>query len=129
MLALLLYQLLQKGYSSMITTIIEEEDTGKQMNKVVTTLQLAQTTIQVQQTQYSNTKLELENNPASKTNSLNLSSCKTRVKSNENKATTTSSTTNMFQGAFCRDLAVVGNLLSQVGFNRQLPVKYEALRC
>ncbi|GAB2302264.1 hypothetical protein Dimus_036279 [Dionaea muscipula] len=34
-----------------------------------------------------------------------------------------------FQGVFCRDLAVVGNLLSQTGFNRPLPVKYEALSC
>ncbi|KAH0978170.1 hypothetical protein GBA52_027889 [Prunus armeniaca] len=34
-----------------------------------------------------------------------------------------------FQGVFCRDIAVVGNLLSQVGFNRPITVKYEALSC
>ncbi|KAK8718148.1 hypothetical protein V6N13_045393 [Hibiscus sabdariffa] len=129
MSALLLYRLLQKGYSSMMTTIIEEEAADKQRKKATAALQAAQAAIQVQQTQYSNTKPEPETNPASTTNSSNVSSCKTRVKSNENKAATTSSNTNVFQGVFCRDLAVVGNLLSQVGFNRPLPVKYEALSC
>ncbi|KAK8975150.1 hypothetical protein V6N11_058197 [Hibiscus sabdariffa] len=129
MSALLLYRLLQKGYSSMMTTIIEEEAADKQRKKATAALQAAQAAIQVQQTQYSNTKQEPETNPASTTNSSNVSSCKTRVKSSENKAATTSSNTNVFQGVFCRDLAVVGNLLSQVGFNRPLPVKYEALSC
>ncbi|EPS60430.1 hypothetical protein M569_14373, partial [Genlisea aurea] len=37
---------------------------------------------------------------------------------------------SVFQGIFCRDLAVVGNLLSQAGgFNRSIPLKYEALSC
>lgn len=36
---------------------------------------------------------------------------------------------NTFQGVFCRDLAVVGNLLSQTGFNRPIQVKYEGLSC
>ncbi|KAK9018407.1 hypothetical protein V6N11_001383 [Hibiscus sabdariffa] len=89
---------------SMMTTIIEEEVADKQRKKVVATLQAVQTTIQVHQIQYSNTKPEPETNAASKTNSSNVSSCKTRVKSNENKATKTSSNTNVFQGAFCRDL-------------------------
>ncbi|KAK8517512.1 hypothetical protein V6N13_127680 [Hibiscus sabdariffa] len=118
----------------MMITIIEEEeeeeeDVDKQRKKAVTTLQVAHTTIQVQQTQYSNTKPKHEINPASKTNSSNVSSCKTRVKFSGNKATNTSSNTSVFQGAFCRDLVIVGNSLSQVVFNRLLPVKYEALSC
>uniref|UniRef100_A0A0R0KQU0 J domain-containing protein n=1 Tax=Glycine max TaxID=3847 RepID=A0A0R0KQU0_SOYBN len=36
---------------------------------------------------------------------------------------------SVYQGVFCRDIAVVGNLLSQSGFNRSIPVKYEAMSC
>ncbi|KAK1437212.1 hypothetical protein QVD17_03000 [Tagetes erecta] len=36
---------------------------------------------------------------------------------------------NAFQGVFCRDLAVVGTLLLQNGFNRSIHVKYEGLSC
>ncbi|KAL1341178.1 hypothetical protein HN51_027662 [Arachis hypogaea] len=41
------------------------------------------------------------------------------------------STTNpsLLQGMFCRDLSMVGNLLSQAGFNPSIPMKYEALSC
>ncbi|GMI98876.1 hypothetical protein like AT4G02100 [Hibiscus trionum] len=120
MSALLLYRLIQKGHSNVMATIIDEEETEKQRKKAAAALQAAQAAIQVQQTQYSITKPEPET-------STNVSCC------NENKATTTTTTTgsntNVFQGVFCRDLAVVGNLLSQVGFNRPLPVKYEALSC
>jgi hypothetical protein len=35
----------------------------------------------------------------------------------------------VFQGVFCRDLTVVGNLLSQRFSSRSIPVKYEALSC
>ncbi|KAE8669484.1 putative beta-D-xylosidase 2-like [Hibiscus syriacus] len=121
MSALLLYRLLQKGYSSIMATIIDEEAIMKQRKNAAAALQAA---IQVQQTQYSIAKPEPETSRASTSNPSNVSSCKTSVKSSENKAAT-----NVFQGVFCRDLAVVGNLLSQVGFNRPLPVKYEALSC
>ncbi|MFS7984648.1 hypothetical protein Hanom_Chr11g00988951 [Helianthus anomalus] len=36
---------------------------------------------------------------------------------------------NAFQGAFCRDIAVVGSLLCQTGFNRPIQVKYDGLSC
>ncbi|XP_047312444.1 uncharacterized protein LOC124915724 [Impatiens glandulifera] len=46
-------------------------------------------------------------------------------------SSSSSSPPAVFQGrVFCRDLAEVGNLLSQAGFNhRPIPVKYEALSC
>ncbi|KAL4339301.1 hypothetical protein GQ457_08G021720 [Hibiscus cannabinus] len=120
MSALLLYRLLQKGYSSVMSTIMDEEAAEKQRKKAAAALQAA---IQVQQTQYSNSKLEL----AASTNSSDFSGCTNTVNSSENKATTPNA--NVFQGVFCRDLAAVGNLLSQVGFNQPIPVKYEALSC
>ncbi|MBA0743759.1 hypothetical protein Gogos_006414 [Gossypium gossypioides] len=117
MSALLLYRLLQKGYSSVMSTIMDEEAAEKQRKKATAALQAAQAAaIQVQQTQHSNPKPEHETSP--------VSSC-----NNKSKNTTTNSNTNVFQGVFCRDLTVVGNLLSQVGFNRPLTVKYEALSC
>ncbi|GMI66629.1 hypothetical protein like AT2G47440 [Hibiscus trionum] len=102
MSALILYRLLQKGYSSVMSAIMDEE--------------VKHATNQVPQTQNSNSELEPEANLASSTNSSDVSANNT-------------SNANAFQGVFCRDLAAVGNLLSQVGFSRQLPMKYEALSC
>ncbi|GFZ13791.1 tetratricopeptide repeat (TPR)-like superfamily protein [Actinidia rufa] len=115
--ALLLYRLIQKGYTSVMTTIMDEESVEKQRKKAAAALQDA--SIQVQQSP-EQTKLESELGNSSKV-SLEVSTCN-RI---ENKSTSAS----VFQGVFCRDLAVVGNLLSQVGFNRPIPVKYEALSC
>lgn len=114
MSALLLYRLLQKGYSSVMSTIMDEEAAEKQRKKAAAALQA--TAIQVQQTQ-EQPKME-----------------QPKMESElENKSTAASqqqnSTASVFQGVFCRDLAVVGNLLSQAGFNRPIPVKYEALSC
>ncbi|XP_006649952.1 uncharacterized protein LOC102720029 [Oryza brachyantha] len=39
------------------------------------------------------------------------------------------STAPVYQGVFCRDMAVVGTLLSRGGFDRALPVKCEAMSC
>ncbi|XP_022759668.1 uncharacterized protein LOC111306032 [Durio zibethinus] len=127
MSALLLYRLLQKGYSSVMSIIMDEEAAEKQRKKAAAALQAAQAAIQVQQTHYS--KLEPENSLASSTNSSDVSGCNNGVNTSGNKATTTTPNTNVFQGVFCRDLAAVGNLLSQVGFNRPVTVKYEALSC
>ncbi|XWS46569.1 hypothetical protein CRYUN_Cryun14cG0079100 [Craigia yunnanensis] len=122
MSALLLYRLLQKGYASVMSTIMDEEAAEKQRKKAAAVLQAAQAAIQVQQTQYSNSKLVPETSPGSSTNSSDVSGCNNSANSSENNA-------NLFQGVFCRDLAAVGTLLSQVGFNRPLTVKYEALSC
>ncbi|KAA8549097.1 hypothetical protein F0562_000781 [Nyssa sinensis] len=120
MSALLLYRLLQKGYTSVMTTIVDEEAVEKQRKKASAALQAA--AMQVQQT-HEETKLEAELSRASTTMSSDVSNCN----QTENKATTTAA--SVFQGVFCRDIAAVGNLLSQVGFNRPIPVKYEALSC
>lgn len=123
--ALLLYRLLQKGYSSLVTTIMDEEAAEKQRKKSAAALQAAQVqaqakaqaaaaaAIQIQQTQEAMIEFESASSN-SKSNSSGM------VHSSEAKA---------FQGVFCRDIAVVGNLLSQVRFNRPITVKYEALSC
>ncbi|KAE8727581.1 hypothetical protein F3Y22_tig00005459pilonHSYRG00309 [Hibiscus syriacus] len=130
MSASLLCRLLQKGYLSVMATIMDEEAAKKQRKKAAAALQAAQAAIQVQQSQYSTSKSEPGNSHVSSTNFSDFSGCKDGVNSSENKAAiTTTSNANAFQGVFCRDLAAVGNLLSQAGFNRPISVKYEALSC
>ncbi|XP_058188030.1 uncharacterized protein LOC131304708 [Rhododendron vialii] len=117
MSALLLYRLIQKGYTSVMSTIMDEEVVEKQRKQAAATLQAA-AAIQVKQA-HEQTKLEAELSAASEVLACNRM---------ENKGTTPPPA-SVYQGVFCRDIAVVGNLLSQVGFNRPIPVKYEALSC
>ncbi|KAG6575774.1 hypothetical protein SDJN03_26413, partial [Cucurbita argyrosperma subsp. sororia] len=129
MSALLLYRMLQKGYSSIMATISDEEATEKQRKKAAAALQAAQAAaIQVQQQQLLQAQechLERELIKAAlRTPSKPMKT--DRIGAADNKSSTEKST---FQGVFCRDLTVVGNLLLQAGLNRPLPVKYEALSC
>lgn len=117
MSALLLYRLLQKGYSNVMSTIMDEEAAEKQRKKAAAAIQTQQTT----------QNAKMESNPSA----VEISG-PNRINSNENKVASASSGSNsasVFQGVFCRDLAAVGNLLSQAGFNRPLAVKFEALSC
>lgn len=117
MSALLLYRLLQKGYSNVMSTILDEEAAEKQRKKAAAAIQTQQTT----------QNAKMESNPSA----VEISG-PNRINSNENKVASASSgsnTASVFQGVFCRDLAAVGNLLSQAGFNRPLAVKFEALSC
>ncbi|CAL5352220.1 unnamed protein product [Camellia sinensis] len=111
MSALLLFRLIQKGHTSVMRIIMEEE-AAEERKKAAVALQAA-AAIHVQQN-HKQTKFEAE-----------LSTPSTAEISNK----TTTAAASVFQGVFCRDLAAVGNLLSQVGFNRPIPVKYEALSC
>ncbi|KAK4273263.1 hypothetical protein QN277_021701 [Acacia crassicarpa] len=110
MSALLLYRLIQKGYTSVMASIMDEEAAEKQRKKAAAALQVAQAAaIQVPE----------------------KSGCRADYEGKKSDKTVSSSTVNpsVFQGVFCRDLSVVGSLLSQVGFNRSIPMKYEALSC
>ncbi|XP_059311834.1 uncharacterized protein LOC132063347 [Lycium ferocissimum] len=163
MSSLLLYRLIQKGYTKLMTTIMDEDAAEKQRTKAAAVLQAMQQQ-QVQQNQ------ELQQQSRAEAISINAASrrasdtaCNTtsRVPSKASAANTNttirvaseaavnnttlcnskaeskvvgSGSTNAstsFQGVFCRDLAIVGSLLSQAGtgFNRAIPMKYEALSC
>ena len=114
MSALLLYRLLQKGYSSVMTTIMDEEAAERQRKKAAAAVAALQaTSIQSQQRQTQEQQQPIKESEL------------------ENKSTPQqqTSTASVFQGVFCRDLAAVGNLLSQAAFNRPIPMKYEALTC
>lgn len=125
MSALLLFRLLQKGYSSVMATIMDEEAAEKQRKKATAALQAAAAVAKpIQQTQESKPESEMKMNASSNNSSSEVSGCTKTASSSSS-----SSNTSVFQGVFCRDLSVVGNLLSQAAFNRQIPVKYEALSC
>ncbi|XP_022898101.1 uncharacterized protein LOC111411748 isoform X2 [Olea europaea var. sylvestris] len=100
MSALLLYRLIQKGYTSVMGTILEDE---------------AKAAMQVQQAQeQSSTRIE---------------SIPEAILDGNHRTENNAAITSVFQGVFCRDLSVVGTLLSQAGFSRPMAVKYEALSC
>ncbi|KAD3068700.1 hypothetical protein E3N88_36580 [Mikania micrantha] len=103
MSALLLYRLIQRGYSNVLGVILEEEVAEKDRRKASAALQ------QEKQMQHQE--------PVKPVTKIDDQNC-------ENKKSA-----SVYQGVFCRDLAVVGNLLSQARFNRPIPVKYEGLTC
>lgn len=121
MSALLLFRLLQKGYTGVMATIMDEEAAEKQRKKATTALQAAQAAVKKPVQQIQEPKPESESNSTLNNLPSEVSGC--------NKTTSSSSNNSIYQGVFCRDLSVVGNLLSQAGFNRQITVKYEALSC
>ncbi|KAI3860697.1 hypothetical protein MKX03_014733 [Papaver bracteatum] len=141
MSALLLYRLLQKGYSSVMATIMDEAAVEKQRQKTQAALQAAalqvqaqaqvqQTPQQVHQIAMSESKLDGELQKQVLSSSASTNSCSSpdyNLNLQEKKSAAAAAA--VFQGVFCRDIAVVGNLLSQANFSRPIPVKYEALSC
>ncbi|KAI6694626.1 hypothetical protein NL676_022336 [Syzygium grande] len=130
MSALLLYRLIQKGYNSILSCILEEEVAAEKQRKQAAAAAIqAAAVMKLQQAQESNNPEEPKTNQAPKSSIGSANSASNRIPPGENKNATAAAGANgtMFQGVFCRDLAAVSSLLSQVGINRPLPVKYEAL--
>jgi len=101
MSALILYRMLQKGYSSIASAVMDEEAAERQRVKAVAAAAAASAALQAV----------------------------SAVVSMPEKATSLAheKAVPLYLGVFCRDLVVVGSLLSQARFNRPIPVKYEAL--
>ncbi|WOL00295.1 hypothetical protein Cni_G09008 [Canna indica] len=105
MSASILYRMLQKGYSSIMAAVMDEEAAEKQRTNeaaaataaAAAAAATAAATIQV---------------PTAKTNE-------------KPKLAETAAAASVFQGVFCRDMAVVSSMLS----HRAISVKYEALSC
>ncbi|XP_009790563.1 uncharacterized protein [Nicotiana sylvestris] len=139
MSALLLYRMMQRGYASLMTIIKDEEMAEQQRKKAAAALQLMQQQVQLNQelkqskaVTFGTAAMQQQVQPIqelqqSRAEILGSDMCNTTSCSNTN-ATNTNAT--VFQGVFCRDIAIVGNLLCQAaGFNQPIPVKYEALSC
>ena len=129
MSSLLLYRMIQKGYTNVMSTIMDDESMEKQRKTTSAALQ-ATATMQQQVHQVQQDQAELLN-AASMNIVTSESSNLNRVnnKSTPSAAAAAAAASSVFQGVFCRDLAAVGSLLSQTGFNLPIAVKYEALSC
>ncbi|GMH02324.1 hypothetical protein Nepgr_004163 [Nepenthes gracilis] len=129
MSALLLYRLIQKGYSSVMAAVVEEEAAEKVRRKGHSARALEGTAATI--TEGHQHKPDQEPKPETVAGLVSDSVDSDHDQARENKPGVSSvgSRGAVFQGVFCRDLVVVGNLLSQVGFNRPLSLKYEALSC
>ncbi|KAG2241881.1 hypothetical protein Bca52824_096276 [Brassica carinata] len=109
MSSLLLYRLIQKGYSAVKTIIAVEAEAAEKRKRDAAVVQTpAQTPMH---------KIE---EPRAVNKSVVITITDTEPKPVNS---------NAYQGVFCRDLAAVGNLLTRAGFNHPIPVKYEALTC
>lgn len=109
MSGLVLYRMLQKAYNTILSTITEEEN-----SITVTPPSLSRKpAVEVGQEETSRPAVNQNNNNMNKSTKVAVSSPSAAV----------------YQGVFCRDIATVSSLLSQVNYGRSIPLKYEALSC
>lgn len=134
MSALLLYRLLQKGYSAVMGSIMDEEAAGRQrvataaaaaaiqaVAAAAAAMEDCSAEVKVEVAAVAREAIEEKKNDHQSAN--RVVELQLQQQQQDGKAS------KVYQGVFCRDIAVVGNLISQVGFNRPIPVKYEALSC
>ncbi|WOL10291.1 hypothetical protein Cni_G19046 [Canna indica] len=108
MSASILYRMLQKGYSGIMAAVMRKEAEEKQRAKEAATNAATAAAIQVATT---------ENQRAEK--NVGGIECGTAA------AAASAAAAAVFQSVFCRDMAVVGSMLT----HRSIPVKLEALSC
>ncbi|KMZ63171.1 DNAJ heat shock N-terminal domain-containing protein [Zostera marina] len=119
MSALILYRMLQKGYSSIMLDVADREAVERQRVFAA----VAEEEMKKKKTAEEEEEMKRKKAAVVEENTK---------KKNKKKSVVTSSPVSAFQGVFCRDLAIVGGLLSQVGFNQHqptIPVKMEGLIC
>ncbi|KAL9227619.1 hypothetical protein vseg_003288 [Gypsophila vaccaria] len=131
MSSVLLFRLIQKGYTSLLGSIAREETAEKERKQAESALQDAQIQHQRQvEAQKQRVQINKVVPEPSVVPKVEVDRLDTRpvfdniIRNNDNNVGSFP-----FQGVFCRDLAVVGSLLSQAGFNRPISVKFEGLSC
>ncbi|PWZ07685.1 hypothetical protein Zm00014a_042543 [Zea mays] len=145
MSALLLYRMLQKGYSFVMSAVLDEEAAERQRAKDAAAAAAALAAKQEAATQEppqpvpgkSKNTESGSGRPRSPPGRAQTAKPKPKAKAKSATAATmpkapaaVNSTAPVYQGVFCRDMAVVGTLLSRGGaFDRALPVKCEAMSC
>ncbi|XP_047086571.1 uncharacterized protein LOC124698093 isoform X1 [Lolium rigidum] len=144
MSALLLYRMLQKGYSFLMSAVIDEEAAGRQRAREAAAAASEAAVLSKQQPPMpaNPTSCETDRVPITNSSTVRAGSAKPKAKAAAvvvapalsktavaSPAPTISSAAPVYQGVFCRDLAVVGTLLSRGGFERSLPAKCEAMSC
>ncbi|MQL84829.1 hypothetical protein Taro_017335 [Colocasia esculenta] len=129
MSASMLYRLLQKGYCSIMSSIMDEEAVEKQRRLREAT---AATAASPPSLVPESAKLPGREQGVLVENGKErnvFAPPPSTTPSPETTAAAAAAASAVFQGVFCRDLAAVGSLFSQVGFNQTMQVTYEALSC
>ena len=147
MSALLLYRMLQKGYSFVMSAVLDEEAAERQRAKdAAAAALLAKQEAAKQEPKQDaakqeaplpapekpkNTERARPRSPPGRAAQPAKPKAKAAAVATTSKApVAVTSTAPVYQGVFCRDMAVVGTLLSRGGgFDRALPVKCEAMSC
>ncbi|KAL6657234.1 hypothetical protein ACP70R_005014 [Stipagrostis hirtigluma subsp. patula] len=146
MSALFLYRMLQKGYSFIMAAVLEEEAAERQRAKDAAAAAALAAAAEATPKQ----EVEEEENEATApekampvsvplpgANGGNVQAAKPQamapvIPMPRTVVTTATASTPIsppFQGVFCRDMAVVGTLLSRGAFDGPIPVKCEAMSC
>uniref|UniRef100_A0A0E0LQ26 J domain-containing protein n=1 Tax=Oryza punctata TaxID=4537 RepID=A0A0E0LQ26_ORYPU len=128
MSALSLYRMLQKGYSFIMSVVQDEEAAERQRAKDAAAAAAVAAALAREQVE---TAAVAEN---AKISSVSVPSTNVQVQVTQAAAmpmvvVAAAAGSPAFQGVFCRDMAVVGTLLSRGGFDRPIPVKCEAMSC
>uniref|UniRef100_A0A0E0I5Z7 J domain-containing protein n=1 Tax=Oryza nivara TaxID=4536 RepID=A0A0E0I5Z7_ORYNI len=136
MSALSLYRMLQKGYSFIMSVVQDEEAAERQRAKdaaAATAAAAAAAAAAALAREQEETAAVPEK---AKISSVSVPSTNVQVQVTQAAAMPTAAMaaaaamgSPVFQGVFCRDMAVVGTLLSRGGFDRPIPVKCEAMSC
>ncbi|PAN50042.1 hypothetical protein PAHAL_9G493500 [Panicum hallii] len=141
MSALLLYRMLQKGYSFVMSAVLDEEAAERQRAKDAAAAAAAAALAAKQEAAKQEPQQPVPEKPtntvAARPRSPPGRAPKAKPKPKVAAApamakapAAVTSTAPVYQGVFCRDMAVVGTLLSRGGgFDRALPVKCEAMSC
>ncbi|GAB4830561.1 hypothetical protein Ancab_020326 [Ancistrocladus abbreviatus] len=134
MSAVLLYRLIQKGYSAVMAAVMEEEAAEKHRRMSAQSLQETAARVQQQQQHKQGRLAQPKHGPEPSVKPELAAAAPLQLPGSgqdpaQDGGPGTGPCGSVYQGVFCRDLAAVGNLLSQVGFNRPLSLKYEALSC
>jgi tetratricopeptide (TPR) repeat protein len=137
MSALLLYRMLQKGYSFVMSAVLDEEAAERQRAKDAAAAAAAAALAAKQEAAELPEKSKNTETVRPRSPPVNAPKEKTKPKTAAVPAVSrapvaVTSTAPVYQGVFCRDMAVVGTLLSRGaagGFERALPVKCEAMSC
>ncbi|RLN32879.1 uncharacterized protein C2845_PM03G17010 [Panicum miliaceum] len=112
MSALFLYRMLQKGYSFIMSAVLDEEAAARQRAKDAAASAAAK-----------------QEDEAAKAEATAPVIPMPRTVVTAATAATPMRMSPRFQGGFCRDMAMVGSLLSRGAFDRAIPVKCEAMSC
>ncbi|KAI5009173.1 hypothetical protein ZWY2020_010221 [Hordeum vulgare] len=148
MSALFLYRMLQKGYSHIMSNVLDEEAAARQRAREDATAAAlaaavaaaASATKQEEEEEEAaaSAAMQEEQDAAAVPESPEAENVPVQVAEPETMAPpspptprlTAAAMSPMFQGAFCRDMAVVGTLLSRGRFDRPpMAVKCEAMSC